>query len=229
MSKVESAEIFDVFAEALAEEKGFVPGFSLLDEESNGAFSPKKHSRAKSPAAKPKGRKADTNGVEEEEKEADIVNLYFREMGKHSLIGREEERGTYRRIGLRTSAMLRIIFQVPMVQKEIFRLANEIFTGESDIQKHIHLTGNEDTTELEDIKRHFFITIRDARQIKKKCRGRSQAIIRKKVVDYLLGLNWHRREISRFIQIVLAAHQEMVQRASKGQKLDGRKRWDVLA
>jgi hypothetical protein len=217
MSKVESAESIDIFSEAFVGDKEFFPEFSLFDEERHGALSQRKPSRKSSPV-KPSGLKAYAGGVEEEEKEADIVNLYFKEMGKHNLIGREEERETYCRIGLRTSALLRIIFQVPMVQKEVFRLANEILTGESDIQKHIQLTGQEDTADLEDVKRHFFITIRDARQIKKKYGHRSQALIRKKVVDHLSRLNWHRREIDKFIQIVLAAHQEFVQWVSKGKK-----------
>ena len=221
MSKAESAERIDIFSEAFVGDKEFVPEFSLLDEGRHGALSQRNPSRKNTSAVKPKGLKAYAGGVEEEEKEADIVNLYFKEMGKHNLIGREEERETYRRIALRTSALLRIIFQVPMVQKEVFRLANEILTGESDIQKHIHLTGQEDTADLEDVKRHFFITIRDARQIKKKYRHRSQALIRKKVVDHLSRLNWHRREIDKFIQIVLAAHQEFVQWVSKGKKPDG--------
>jgi len=215
MSKVESAESIDIFAESFVGDKGFVPEFSLLDEGRHGAFSQRNRSQENSSAVKNKEKKAYPGKVEEEEKEADIVTLYFKEMGKHNLIGREEERETYRRIALRTSALLRIIHQVPMVQKEIFRLAKAILTGESAIQKHIHLAGKEDPADLQDIKRHFFITIRDSRQAKKKYRHRSQSFIRKKIADHLSRLNWHRREIDRFIQIVLKANQEIMLRASK--------------
>jgi RNA polymerase sigma factor (sigma-70 family) len=214
MTKAEGAESLDMFAESFAEDKGFLPEIPLLDEDRHEAFPQRNFCRDGSSAVKPKGRTAHVAAIEEE-KEADIVNLYFREMGKHSLIGREKERETYRRIALRTSAMLRIIFQLPMVQKEIFRLANAIFTGESDIQKHIHLTGGEDPAELEDLKRHFFITIRDSRQVRKKYRHNSQTFIKKKIVDHLLQLKWHRREINRFVQIVLTAYQDMMHGASK--------------
>jgi len=222
MSKIETAENFVFFSEDLEEDKGLLTDFALFDEDKDGAFFERNRSSGSSSVVKHKGLAAYPDEGEEEEKETDIVNLYFKEMGRHNLIGQEKERETYRRIALRTSALLRIIFQLPAVQKEVFRLANEVLTGESDIQKHIHLTGEEDSGDLENITRHFFVTVRDARQVLKKHRHYSQAFIQKKVSDHFSRLKWHRREINRFIQIVLVAHQEIVHGVSKGQISDGR-------
>ena len=194
------------------------PYFSLGDEEKIQELFPGNLFRENISSAKDElsGKPA---FFEEEEKkrETDIASLYFREMGRHNLINPEKERESYRMISLRKSALLRIIFQIPLVQRKVFRLEKEVLSGKSDIRKLIQLTKEEHNSGLEEIKKHFLATIRNARQVKKKYRHRSPAFIRKKVADHLSNLNWHRDELNSLIEYTLKAHRQIVE---WGEKVD---------
>ena len=154
------------------------------------------------------------------EKVPNIASLYFKDMGKHSLIDRKRERHLYRMLSLRKSALARILFTIPLIQNEIFQLRKEVSKGANAIADLLHLPREENDSDLEKIKKHFLATIRNARAFKERKTRFSEDLKRKKVARYLAGLDWSDSAINKFIGNALNAHEKMLQeeKSCRGKK-----------
>jgi len=53
-------------------------------------------------------------------------NLYFEDISRHALFSRDEERNAFRRLERQKSALVRLLLRIPAVQKEAFRLEQEV-------------------------------------------------------------------------------------------------------
>jgi len=155
-----------------------------------------------------------------EEKVPNIACLYFKDMGKHSLIDRKKESHLYWMLSLRKSALARILFTIPLVQNEVFQLRKEVSTGATTLGDLLHLPREENDSDLEKIKKHFLATIRNARALQKRKTRFSEDLKRKKVARYLAGLNWNDSAINKFIDNVVNAQEKMLQeeKSCRGKK-----------
>ncbi|HJX31354.1 MAG TPA: sigma-70 family RNA polymerase sigma factor [Thermodesulfobacteriota bacterium] len=154
------------------------------------------------------------------EKATNIASLYFKDMGKHSLLDRKKESHLYRMLSLRKSALARILFTIPLIQNEVFQLRKEVSTGATTIDDLLHLPRQENDSDLEKIKKHFLATIRNARALQKRKTRFSEDLKRKKVARYLAGLNWSDSAINKFIDNVVNAQEKMLQeeKSCRGKK-----------
>jgi len=156
----------------------------------------------------------DDDGSEETAKgadnRADIGKIYFKDMGRRNLISKDREREMYRKITLRKAAINRIIFQVPMIQDEVFRLERDVIAGKLDIRRILYGTRGETEAELKKVKKEFLSAIKKARKVKEDDSFLSSALLRRQTAFYLAGLKWDAREISRFIDLIQRAHQKLL-------------------
>jgi RNA polymerase sigma factor (sigma-70 family) len=146
-----------------------------------------------------------------EEKVPNIASLYFKDMGKHSLIDRKKERHLYWMLSLRKSALARILFTIPLIQTEAFQLRKEVSTGTTTLGDLLQLPREENDSDLEKIKKHFLATIRNAHALQKRKTRFSEDLKRKKVARYLAGLPWSDSAMNRFIDNVVTAQEKMRQ------------------
>ena len=96
-----------------------------------------------------------TRAKKKQEGGADIAKIYFKDMGRHNLLKKSKEREIYRKIALRKAALNRVVFQVPLVQNEVFRIAREVQSEKLDIRRVIYGTRGESEDVLKKIKRNF--------------------------------------------------------------------------
>ena len=150
-----------------------------------------------------------------QETKADIAKIYFKDMGRHSLIKKEKEREIYRKISLRKAALNRIIFQVPLVQNEVFRIEREVQAGKIDIRKVIFGTRGETEDELKRIKRNFLSSIRKARKVKDDPDLMAPMLVRKQIAYHMAGVRWDTRRINRFIDLIQKTHRKLLQHENK--------------
>jgi len=171
-------------------------------------------------SSKPSENNEDDEKEGTEEKMPNIASLYFKDMGKHSLIDRKKERHLYRMLSLRKSALARILFTIPVIQNEVFQLRKEVSTGATTISDLLQLPREENDSDLEKIKKHFLATIRNARALQKRKTRFSEDLKRKKVARYLVGLNWSDSAINKFIDNVVNAQEKMLQeeKSCRGKK-----------
>lgn len=145
-----------------------------------------------------------------QESRADIAKIYFKDMGRHNLISKDKERDMYRKISVRKAALNRIIFQIPLIQHEVFRLEREVITGRLDIRKLLYGTRGETEAELKRIRREFLSTVKKARKAKEDASLGSPTLLRRQVAYYLADLKWDTREINRFIELIQRSYQKIV-------------------
>lgn len=171
-------------------------------------------------SSKPSENNEDDEKEGTEEKVPNIASLYFKDMGKHSLIDRKNERHLYRMLSLRKSALARILFTIPVIQNEVFQLRKELSTGATTISDFLHLPRAENDSDLEKIKKHFLATIRNACALQKRKTRFSEDLKRKKVARYLSSLNWNDFAINKFIDNVINAQEKMLQeeKSCRGKK-----------
>ena len=150
-----------------------------------------------------------------QETKADIAKIYFKDMGRHSLIKKDKEREIYRKISLRKDALNRMIFQVPLVQNEVFRIDREVQAGKIDIRKVIYGTRGESEEELKRIKKNFLSTIRKARKIKDDPDLLAPMLLRKQISYFMAGVRWDTRRLTRFIELIQKAHRQLLQHENK--------------
>jgi len=192
-----------------------VSAFFLFDDERGKGFSKKNPLKENSfqfsgeesespPALIEQNRK-------ELEKETNIATMYFRDMGKHNLIDSKKEKEIYRKISLRKTALVRIIFQIPIVQKEIFRLEKEIPDERFDIRKLLAISREKDISELKKVKNLLLATIRKARLVNKKHTLHSNAFKRSEIADLFSRFVWNNKEIYRLVEIVQNAYRKINQ------------------
>jgi len=144
-----------------------------------------------------------------DEKVPNIASLYFKDMGKHSLIDRKQERHLYRMLSLRKSALARILFTIPLIQNEVFQLRKEVSKGTGTISDLLQLPREENDSDLEKIKKHFLVMIRNARALQKRKTRFSEDLKRQKVARYLASLHWSDSAINKFIDKVISAQEKM--------------------
>ena len=162
-------------------------------------------------SSKPLDSNEDDEKEGPEEKVPNIASLYFKDMGKHSLIDRKKERHLYQMLSLRKSALARILFTIPLIQNEVFQLPKEVSKGAITIGDLLQLPREENESDLEKIKKHFLTTIRNARAAQKRKSRFSADLKRKKVARYLAGLHWSDATINTFIDHVVSAQERMLQ------------------
>jgi RNA polymerase primary sigma factor len=171
-------------------------------------------------SSKPSENNEDDEKEGTEEKVPNIASLYFKDMGKHSLLDRKKESHLYQMLSLRKSALARILFTIPLIQNEVFQLRKEVSTGATTIGDLLHLPRQENDSDLEKIKKHFLATIRNARALQKRKTRFSEDLKRKKVARYLASLNWSDSAINKFIDNVVNAQEKMLQeeKSCRGKK-----------
>ena len=153
--------------------------------------------------------------AKKQETKADIAKIYFKDMGRHSLIKKDKEREIYRKISLRKAALNRIIFQVPLVQNEVFRLERDVHGGKVDIRKVIYGTRGEPEEELKRIKRTFLSTVRKARKVKDDPDLLAPMLVRKQISYFMAGIKWDTKRITHFIELIQGVHRQLLQHENK--------------
>lgn len=153
--------------------------------------------------------------AKKQETKADIAKIYFKDMGRHSLIKKDKEREIYRKISLRKAALNRIIFQFPLVQEEVFRLERDVHAGKIDIRKVIYGTRGEPEEELKRIKKNFLSTVRKARKVKDDPDLLAPMLLRKQISYFMAGVRWDPRKITHFIELIQGAHRKLLQHDNK--------------
>lgn len=161
-----------------------------------------------------KASSSDTSEADELEPETNIAALYFREMGKHRLMDRDRERASYRNIARRKRAVQRIIFQVPSIRDEVFRLAEAVQTGEGDIRTLLQVS-KEDPLDLENARTRFLSAVRKAREVQRRLAHKSRVILSRQVASLLATLNWEPTEIQRLAENILSAHQKLASASAR--------------
>ena len=166
----------------------------------------------------------DEDNAKEEKEETDekgpnIASLYFKDMGKHSLIDRRKEREIYRMISLRKSALARILFNIPLVQNEVFQLEREVATGKTAIGGILQLPREENDADLKKIKKHFLTTIRKAREVKKRNTRGSE----KKIARHFSSLNWNDLVLNKLIDKVVNILETVKQEEGKSHRGVGKR------
>lgn len=211
MLKINEIENGYSFTEATEESAKLESPLSIMEEEKEFLFSHKEAFGESIPLSEKEDHEEPLDLLEKEEREAetDIVNLYFKNMGKYSLMNRERERALYKRISQRKAALARILFQIPIVQEEVLRLEKEIVTGKSHILKFIHISREQNDSDVEQIKHHFLAIIRKVRELKNK-QNYGEAGTRKKIADYLSRVKWSTDEIKRLTEIVQRANEKNI-------------------
>jgi len=197
-------------------------GFGDFDAQNSlqqkGSFLPEEGAEQLSSKPSPNNEDDEKEGTEG--KVLNIASLYFKDMGKHSLIDRKRERHLYRMLSLRKSALARILFTIPLIQNEIFQLRKEVSSGATALGDLLQLPREENDSDLEKIKKHFLVTIRNARALQERKTRFSEDLKRKKVARYLAGLSWSDSAINKFIDNVVNAQEKMLQeeKSCRGKK-----------
>ena len=150
-----------------------------------------------------------------EKKGPNIASLYFKEMGKHSLIDRKKERELYRMIALRKSALARILFNVPFIQNEVFQFGKDLSAGQTTIGDLLRLPREENDSDLKKIRKYFLATLRKAQELRRKKNRFSKNRIEKKIARHLSRFNWSEFTINNLTDKVVNAQEKIKQEEGK--------------
>lgn len=140
-----------------------------------------------------------------------IVTLYFKDMGRHRLLNREKEQELYRRISHRKAALTSVIFQLPLVHEELFRIEREVAAGKFDIGKFIHIPKDENAANIKKIKRQFSSVIRRVEEAKNDKMPRLRPATKKKLAEQLMRLKWSNGAINLLVELVQQANAKIVE------------------
>ncbi|MCX8011857.1 MAG: sigma-70 family RNA polymerase sigma factor, partial [Desulfobacterota bacterium] len=155
-----------------------------------------------------------------EEKSLNIITRYFKEMGRHHLLNGEKERNIYRIIALRRLALARILFSIPLIQKEIIQWGKKMERGETSVAGIFQIPREENSSDLEKIRKHFLATIRNIKDLQKKSDKLNSAVENsQKIVCHLSRLNWSELALDRLFQKLITTYEKISQEKDSKSKI----------
>lgn len=145
-----------------------------------------------------------------EEKTLNIITRYFKEMGRHHLLDGEKERNIYRMIALRRTALARILFSIPLIQKEIVEWGKKVARGEATVTEILQIPREENSSDLEKIRKHFLATIRNIINLQEKADKVNLAKENAQKIVYLLSrLNWSELALNQLCQKLITTQEKI--------------------
>ncbi|MBN2466529.1 MAG: sigma-70 family RNA polymerase sigma factor [Deltaproteobacteria bacterium] len=156
----------------------------------------------------PRGKKDDdfldeySDNSQQRIEDNDLVNVYFKDMGRHNLIDRKKEQEIYRNISLRKAEVVRILLTIPLVHDEVFRLSKEIRSGKTDIRSVIHFSRQEDESHIEKMRGEFLAMVAKVLKEKESRVLSPRQLERDKIAGYLEPLSWNDDETKRIINLL---------------------------
>ncbi|HNR12372.1 MAG TPA: sigma-70 family RNA polymerase sigma factor [Thermodesulfobacteriota bacterium] len=136
----------------------------------------------------------------------ELATPYFKDVGKYRVFDRETEREAFKLLERKKSALLRLLFGIPLVQEEVLRLEREVVSRTMSV---FDIVEAHNTDLEEELERDFLAQIREAREIREKNRSQHDGRKQRKMVGMFMQVHWNENMVNEFIHLVAEACQRL--------------------
>jgi len=129
----------------------------------------------------------------------EIKQKYFKEVGKYSIFSQKEERAAFRRLARRKRGRMQLLFRIPMVQEEAFRMEREVAEGNRHVSSIAEMSYGEGGTVID---KDYLANVRKAQKIAKGKSRKKPVLFEKEISALLSSVPWNDNTMRHFSRLV---------------------------